>query len=150
MNLSNAFKFARGNALTETVLSAGDYPASGSYIDVSGYPWVNVIIALGTIHASDLPSFTIKCSDATNGTADILDATYAAHTCAANDDGELVTFAIETAKLPVDHHFLTCAVAGVTNGSYADILFLLGPGLSQPVTQTTAVLPTASKYELAG
>jgi hypothetical protein len=150
MNLSNAFKFARGNALTETVLSAADYPASGSYIDVSGYPWVNVIIELGTIHGSDLPSFTLKCSDATNGTADSIDATYAAHTIAADDDGELVTFALETAKLPADHHFLTCTVAAVTNGSYANILFLLGPALSQPVTQTTAVLPTASAHEYAG
>jgi len=149
MNFYNGFKLVAGQTSPEDVLTAADYPASGSFIDVSGYEWVNAVVHLGYIHGSDLPSFTLKCSDATNGTADTLDATYAAHTCAADDDDEFIVFSIETAKLPTDHHFLTCTVAAVTNGSYADIVFYLGPARHNPVTQAST-LPSASAHELAG
>ncbi len=149
MNFANTYKLVAGQTSPEDVLLAADYPASGSYIDVTGYPWVNVIVHLGAIHGSDLPVFTLKCSDATNGTADDIDATYAAHTCAADDDDEFVTLAVEVAKLPTDHHFVTCTVSAVTNGSYGDIVFFLGPALTQPVTQSSS-LPSASQHELAG
>ena len=69
MNLTNAFKFIPGQISPEDALSAGDYPASNSYIDVTGYQWANVVIHLGAIHSSDLPSFEIKEAEATNGTA---------------------------------------------------------------------------------
>jgi hypothetical protein len=143
------YMIAKGNALAETALSAADYPASGSYIDVSGYERAHVLIHLGTIDAADLPTFEIKCAEATNGTADSIDTTTLLHTCAADDDGEFISFTVEVMKLPLDHHFLTCTVAAVTNGSYGDIVFLL-EGLDVPVTQTTAVLPTASKHVYAG
>lgn len=150
MNLTNAFKFVPGQTSPEDALVAGDYPASNSYVDVTGYQWVNVVIHLGAINASDLPSFEIKEAEATNGTADSIDTTYCKHTCAADDDDEMITFAIETAKLSEDHHFLTCTVAGVTNGSHADIMYILGPARHQPVTQDTDVLPAASQHEFAG
>ena len=150
MNLTNGFKFVAGQTSPEDALAAANYPASGSYIDVTGYQWVNVLIHLGAIDGSDLPSFEIKEAEATNGTADSIDTTYCKHTCAADDDDEMITFAIETAKLSEDHHFLTCTVAAVTNGSYADIVYVLGPARHQPVTQTTALLPTASIHEYAG
>jgi hypothetical protein len=97
MNLSNAFKFARGNALTETVLSAGDYPASGSYIDVSGYPWVTDYRVRQSMPVF-LPSFTTNARR-DQCTADIMDATYAAHTCAANEM-RIVTFASRRPSCP--------------------------------------------------
>jgi hypothetical protein len=150
MKIPNAFLFVAGQTSPEDALSAADYPASGSYIDVTGYQWVNIPIHLGAINASDVPVFEVKCSDATNGTADSIDTTYCQHTCAHDDDDEMITFAIEVAKLPADHHFLTVTVSGVTNGTYGDILFLLGPARHQPVTQTTALLPTASIHEFAG
>jgi len=149
MNLTNAFKFVPGQTSPEDALSAANYPLSGSYIDVTGYQWVNVLVHLGAIDASDVPTFEIKCSDATNGTTDSIDTTYCKATCAADDDDELITFAIEVAKLPADHHFLTCAVAAVTNGTYGDIMFILGPGRHQPVTQGDE-LPDASMFEYAG
>ncbi len=147
--LSNEYLVALGQAKPETALATAYYPASGSFINVAAYPEVEVLIHLGTINASDTPIFTLYCSDATNGTPDAIDGTYAAHTSANDDDGELVTFHVETGKLPADHHFITCGVASAASTSYADILYLL-KAESVPVTQTTAVLPTASQHEYDG
>jgi hypothetical protein len=138
-----------GSNEIETALTAGNYPASGSYIDVSAYERVHVLIHLGTIDASDVPVFEIKQADSTTGTLDVIDATYCKHTCAADDDGEFVAFTLEVDKLATDHHFISVVVSGVTNGSYADIIFL-GEGLSLPVTQVTATLPAASQHEFVG
>jgi len=146
---AHTYKIAKGQALVETLLAAGNYPASASYIDVSGCERFHVLIHLGTIHANDVPIFEIKQAEAVNGTLDVISATYAKHTCAADDDGEFVLFTIEVDKLATDHHFVSCVVSGVTNGSYADIFFLL-PETTLPVTQTTAVCPTASQYEYVG
>ena len=68
-----------------------------------------------------------------------------------NDDGQFVTWTIETATLPADHHFVALALSGtLTNGSYADVLFLL-EGRHRPVTQdTTNQLPTAHQYSWVG
>jgi hypothetical protein len=138
-----------GSNEIETALTAGNYPASGSYIDVSPYERFHVLIHLGTIDASDVPVFEIKQADAVDGTLDVIDATYAKHTCAADDDGEFICFTIEVDKLATDHHFVSAVVSGVTNGSYADILFF-GEALSLPVTQATGVLPAASQHEFVG
>ena len=146
---ADRFKVALGQSLPETVLAAGNYPASGSYIDVSAVERFHVLVHLGTIHASDVPIFEVKEADAVDGTLDVIDATYAKHTCEADDDGEWIAFTIETDKLAADHHFVSCVVSGVTNGSYAEIFYLL-PEQSLPVTQTTAVLPTASQHAFVG
>jgi len=149
-DLAKKFKFVAGQTSPEDALAAGNYPASGSYVDVSGFAEVNIIVHLGAIDASDVPVFEVKETDAVDGTLDVIDATYAKHTCEADDDDEMITFHIETAKLSEDHHFLAVVVSGVTNGSYGDILYILGPAGSQPVTQTTALLPTASQHSFAG
>jgi hypothetical protein len=146
---ADKYKIVEGQDQPETQLSAGNYPASGSYVDVSEVERFHVVIHLGTIHASDTPVFEVKEADANDGTLDVISATYAKHTCAANDDGEWIVFTIETDKLSADHHFVSTVVSGVTNGSYADIFYLL-PGLSQPVTQTAGVLPSASQYQYVG
>ena len=146
---ANKYKIVKGSALVETALSAANYPLSGSYPDVSGCERFHVLIDLGTIHASDIPIFEIKQTDSATGTLDTLDATYAKHTCAADDDGEMVMMTIEVDKLATDHHFVSCVVSGVTNGSYGTIYFLL-PLMSLPVTQTTAVCPAASQHAFVG
>ena len=147
---SKDYLVVKGNTLAETALGNNNYPASGSYIDVSGYEWVNVIIHLGTIHASDTPKFDVYQTDSTTGTLDVIDATYCSHTCAADDDGEVISFYIETANLADDHHFISTTCTLATNGSFADIVYYLGGARHQPVTQTTAVLPTASQHIFAG
>lgn len=146
---AHAFKIVKGQDLVETALAATDYPASGSYIDVSKTERFHVLAHFGTIHASDVPVIEIKQTTAADGTLTTISTTYAKHTAAADDDGEFVTFTIETKKLTEDNFYVSAVVSGVTNGSYADIVFLL-PEHDLPVTQTSAVLPAASQHEFVG
>jgi len=149
-SLSERMWILRGPTNCETALSGiTSLPASAAFIDVSGYEFAHIIAHLGTIHASDSPVLTPKCSDSASGTLDVIDSTLA-HTPAVDDDGEFVSWSIEVRKLPLDHHFIALAFSGtLTNGSYADVVFLLERG-AQPVTQATAQLPTASQYHWLG
>jgi hypothetical protein len=82
-------------------------------------------------------------AEAINGTLDTIDSTLALTPAPDTDDGYCFAWTIEVQKLPTDHHFLSVVVSGtVSNGSYADILFLL-EGTEVPVTQTSTVLPAA-------
>jgi hypothetical protein len=148
--LAHTMKLVDGSATCGAALDAStDLPASGSYIDVSGTARTHVFCKFGVIDSSDAPALTVKCSDSASGTLDVID-TGLAHTAAANDDQEWVYWCIETSMLPTDHHFLAVDVTGgVSNGSYGEVFFLLEM-LDLPVTQTTAVLPSASQYVLAG
>ena len=143
-------KFVAGQTSPEDALAAGNYPASGSYVNVEGFEWVDVVVHLGAINAGDTPGLTMKQSDSASGTLDTIDTVNAVHEVAADDDDEIVTFHIETAKLAANHHFLSLVVADVANASYGDIMFFLGGARRQPVTQTTALLPAASIHRVAG
>lgn len=145
------YLFAVGNANCETALSGvAALPASGSYINVRGYTAVHIIVHLGTLHTSDSPVFTPKCADANNGTLDVIDSSLAKTVGVDTDDGQCLYWYIETATLPVDHHFITLATSGtLTNGSYADVIYLL-EAQSVPVTQTSTVLPTDNDFVWAG
>jgi len=90
-NIANDMKIVAGQTSPEDALSAGNYPASGSYIDVSGYEWVNVILHMGAIHASDTPKFILKQTDSASGTLDTISTADCVHTCAADDDDEFVS-----------------------------------------------------------
>jgi hypothetical protein len=148
--LHHSCKFFPLTTTSNDALAAGtDLPASGSYVDVADFVWVEIIVWFDDIHGSDAPAMTPKCSDAANGTLDVISATLA-HTAAADDDNEFVVWHIEVASLPTDHHFLALDVtAGVTNGTNAGAFMLAYSG-TQPVTQTTAVLPSTSVYQFAG
>lgn len=147
--IAKDFLIQRGNTNCETALAAvSALPASGSFIDVRGYARVHIVAHLGSIHASDTPTFEPKCSDAANGTLDRIDASLE-HAAANDDDGEFIVWSIETRKLPKDHHFLALAVSGtVANGSYVDVNFFL-EGHSLPQAQS-AQLPAGSIYAWVG
>jgi len=130
---------AAGQTSPEDALSAGNYPASGSYINVGGYTHVVCLIHLGAIHANDDPKFELKQADSTTGTLDTINATYAAKTLGGDDDDEFVVLEVDLSVLSADHHFLSCVVSGVTNGSYGDIVFLLFGSKEKPVTQKATV-----------
>lgn len=149
-NIGELCQIVLANAKCETALQAANYPASGSYIDVSGFEDVNVVIHLGTIHSSDTPTFELKCSDAADGTLDVIDATYCAHEIANDDDGEFVQFHIKTSALAEDHHFLSCVVSDVANGSYGDIVFYLCGARSLPVTQSSTAGAAVATHDYAG
>lgn len=145
------YKVVLGQSKPETALANNtDYPASGSYVDVSGYEWVNVVIHLGTL--ANTPAFTMKQTDATNGaTLDTISTSLCVKTVAATDDGQVINFYIQTANLATDHHFLTCRVTGAgATADYADILYFLGGARHQPVTQTSTVMPSDNTFTFAG
>ena len=151
--LTNEFKVLRGNTLAETALTGvSALPASGSFIDVKGYEWVHVIIHYGTLHTSDSPSFQLKEAESASGTLDVLDATNLALTPDVDaDDGQLGYIYLDTEHLSDDHNWVSLAVSGtLTNGSYVDVTYLLGPALHQPVVQTTAQMPTDNIVGLSG
>jgi hypothetical protein len=150
MNFYNDVKIVKGRASgpEDAVTNNLECPASGSYVDVSGYEWVNIVVELGAL--ADAVVITPKCSDAEDGTADDIDATNFAHTCSATaDDDQLVVFTLETAKLPEDHHFVTVKFTGISGTDYATVLYYLGGARHPPVTQSDS-LPSAHAYEYAG
>ncbi len=145
------FKVVNGNTATGThqlhdvLVNDEYYPASGSYVDVTGAERVHVLIELGEL--ADTVTFELYESDAANGTEDQIDDTYYKHTCAANDDGEYVVITIETARLSTDHHYLTTKVGGVSGSNYAGITYLLE---MPSVPPTSTALPTASQHYYSG
>lgn len=128
---------------------AVNLPASGSYIDVSSYERVHIWMRNGVVHGSDEPTLEPKVADSVSGTLDRIDSSLI-HTVDPGDDQEYITWTIEVRKLAEDHHFMALDVGGtVSNGSFADG-FMVCEGESKPVTQTTAVLPSASQYNYVG
>lgn len=146
-SFSERFKVVRGSGKPETAMNGvAAYPASGAFVDVTGYEFVHVIAHLGTVHASDTPVLTVKCAEAINGTLDVISSTLEHTVNVTNDDGKDLIWSIEVRKLPVDHHFLALATAGtLSNGSYIDVTFLLENG-SQPVTQPTTTGSAAYQW----
>ena len=147
-NFAKDYKVVRGNAAANTALANGNYPASGSYIDVSGYEYVNVHVQLGTI--ADALTFEVKQTDATNGTLDTISTTLAKKTIATTDDGQNLNFYIQTANLADDHHFISTVVGAVSGNNYAAINYFLGGARHMPVTQATTVMPTDNTFSFAG
>ena len=148
---SENIKVMPGQASPEDALSAGALPASGSYVDVSGYEAVDVVIHCGAINDLDAPSFEIKCADAVDGTLDTLDETNCKKTMLGTDDDQIVLMHVETATLPEDHHFLAVVVGGtVANGSYADIVFFLHGARHLPVSQDSTLCPSDNQLIRAG
>lgn len=146
-NFSENVFLAAGQTSPEDALAAGNYPASGSYVDVSNYQGVNIVVHMGAIHASDTPTVEIKQTDAVDGTLDTLDATNCKKVFAAADDDQVGVFYIDTDTLADDHHFLSAVVSLVTNGSYGDIVYFCCGPKKAPVTQTTALLPSDNQFE---
>ena len=147
--LANNFRIINGQTSPEDALSAGNYPASGSYIDVSDCERVHCLVHLGAINSGDTPNFHLKASDAVDGTVDTVSSSALSIEVAHDDDDEFVSWTVEVRKLPLDHHFVTMVVADVANAAYGDIVFFL-EDRSLPVTQSTSLLPTVSQLEYVG
>jgi len=147
---SKDVKLMAGQTSPEDALATAEYPASASFIDVTGFEWVNVVVHLGAINASDTPTFKLQQSDSVSGTMDTIDAVYCRKVAAHTDDDQALMFYLETSQLDTDHHFITMDVSGVANATYGDILFFLGGARDKPVTQATALVPTDNQFIKAG
>ena len=141
--LANNWKIADGNSAIQTALSNASYPASGSFVDVSGVERFHIVVKMGAL--ADAITFTIQTAETVSGSLTTLDTSNLTHVTTATDDGEYVVWTIETAYFPADAKFVTVTVSGVSGNNYAAITYYL-PEQSLPVTQTTAVLPTASQH----
>jgi len=144
------YKFVLGQELVETALNNNTaYPTTASYIDVTGYEWVEVIIHLGTL--ADAVVFTLKQTDGVSGsTLDTIDTANCKKTVATADAGQIISMHLQTEQLAADHHFVTCYVSSVSGSDYADIIYLLGGARHLPVTQATAVCPSDNQLIKAG
>lgn len=146
-SFANRFKCVPMKPLVETAIhSVAAYPASGSFIDVSGYEFVHIVAHAGTIDPSDTPVWTPCCSDAVGGTQDTILAALVHTPNVTTGDGGVTVWSIEVRKLPLDHHFLLLKQTGtLTNGSYVDAMLYLEGGNS-PITQVTSVTVTSYDY----
>ena len=148
---ANKYKVVSGQISHEDILvDATNYPASGSYIDVSGCERFHVLVHFGAIDAGTTATIEIRQADSITGTMDVIDATYCKQTVANDADDTLYLFTVETDKLALNHHFVCLQVEGtIANNNYAEILFLL-PLTSEPITQDTTLCPAANQLAYVG
>lgn len=121
-----------------TALVDGDFPASGSFIDVSDFEKFAFVVRAGTLD-SEL-TLKVQQADAIDGTPK--DVTGATDVVAATDDNDLFIVEVETNHLDInnDYHFVTLDVAGAAGSNdYLDILFVGILKGSLPVTQPATV-----------
>jgi hypothetical protein len=119
-----------------TAIADGEFPASGSYIDVADFERFVFVIRAGTLDSA--MTCIVQQATAVNGTAK--DVSGATVTVGATDDNELWVIEVETRKLDISnaYRYVTLDVTGAAGSNdYLDIVFLgINPG-SAPVTQPT-------------
>lgn len=117
-----------------TAIEVGEFPASGSYIDVSGFERFVFLILAGTLDTALVCQ--VQQATAVNGTAK--DITGATVTVGASDDNKWHSIEVQTAKLDAnnDYRYVTLDITGAAGSNdYLCIVFLgFYPG-EQPVTQ---------------
>lgn len=123
-----------------TAIVDGDFPASGSYIDVSDYERFAFLVVAGGSNTA----LTVKVQQATAADGTPKDITGATQTIGATDDGEAFLIEVETRRLDINnsYRYVTLDVAGQSGGDDTLAIVFLGinPGAA-PVTQTnTAVI----------
>lgn len=119
-----------------TAIVDGNFPASGSYIEVGEFQEFAYLVKYGTLD-SELTAQVRQDTSATE-TASIKDITSAVITIAAGDDGKWATIDVETARLDGNNlfHFVTLAVSGAGGANdFLDIAFLGWGARTRPVTQ---------------
>jgi len=117
-----------------TAVEVQEYPASGSYIDVSGYERFVILILAGTLDTA--LTCQVQQATAVNGTAK--DISGAVATVGATDDNKWHSIEVQTNQLDLnnDYRYITLDVTGAAGSNdYACFVFLgLNPS-EQPVTQ---------------
>lgn len=120
-----------------TAITDGDFPASGSYIDVSKFTHIAFLIMAGTLDSA----LTCKIQEVTavDGTPADVDATYCTVTVAADADNKLHVLELEVAK--ITGPYVTLDVAGAAGSNdYLSIIFVGWNANELPVTQPSSVV----------
>jgi hypothetical protein len=130
----------------ETVLAAGAYPASGSYIDVSPYERFGFLVFIGTSGSA----CTATMQQATSGSGTLKDITGGSATIAAADDNKDLIFECQQNELDINngYRYVCLTLAGNCTGTYAAIVFYGIMPTRVPVTQGAAA--SASPVRVLG
>jgi hypothetical protein len=132
----------------DAVANNAYFPASGSFVDVTGYARFAYILSAGAIDNADTFLFTVYQDKSATATASIAVITGALHSFAGTDDDTQAVIEVETAKLTLDSTFryVTIRATGVTGSDYCAITFLGLQPRSAPVSQESSM----SLVEIAG
>jgi hypothetical protein len=118
----------------EDAIVDGQFPASGSFIDVSKFHRFAFLVMVGALDSA----LTCKVQQAAAINGVLKDVTSATVAIAANGDDKWYLIEVETNHLDSNngYKYVTLDIAGAAGGNdYAAILFLgLNPGMA-PVTQ---------------
>jgi len=128
--------------------AAATYPAT-TYVDVSNYKYVDVMINMGALTGTITWSL-LENTASTGGTLDVIDATYAKATVATGNANKCAMFHLDTEHLASGHHYIAIKQTGGGAADYGDVLFFLHGAKSVPVSNPTATFPTALIKTLAG
>lgn len=122
-----------------TAIVDGNFPASTAYVDVTEFTHFVFLVRVGTLNSA--LTLQVKQDTSATETASIKSVTGATLVIAADDDNEIKSIEVESAKLDLANGFryVTLAVSGAGGGDdYLDVLFLGRLPRRMPVTQSAA------------
>jgi hypothetical protein len=134
----------------EDALVEQNYPASGSYIDVTEFTHFGFLIQVGALDSALTPQ--IYQDTSATETASIKVITGAAESIAATDDDETFFIECESARLDIANSFryVTLNMAGAAGANdYGAVTFVGWNAREQPVTQPTT-FPAANYTKVVG
>jgi len=114
-----------------TAITDGDFPSSGSFIDVSDYTHFAFLVHAGTLDSE----LTLQVQEHDSATGTATDVSGATATVEATDDNKGFLIEVEVAKLSADHHYVTLDVSGAAGSNdYLDVWFLGWNTRHAPIT----------------
>lgn len=121
----------------------GEFPASGSYIDVSDFERFAFVISAG-FGLDSVLTCQVQQAATISGTAK--DITGAVWVMGATDDGKWAVIDVETRKLDLNngYNYVTMDITGASGNDYCHVLFLGFNGGSKPVTQSVTYFDTSA------
>lgn len=105
-----------------TAIADGDFPASASYIDVSGYTHFAFMVNAGTLDSE----LTLQVQEHDSATGTATSVTSATATVGATDDDYLYLIEVEVSRLSLNHHFVTLDVSGQAGSNEYLAIFFIG------------------------
>ena len=117
-----------------TAITDGKFPASASFIDVSGYAWFAFGIRAGTLDSA----LTCQVEQATANDGTPKDVTGAVDIVGATDDNDYLWIEVQSAQLDLDggYRYVTLDITGAAGGNdYLDVIFYGLHAKEMPITR---------------
>lgn len=124
-----------------TAIVDGEFPASGSYIDVGDFEHCAFIIVAGDLDSA----LTCQVQQAATSTGTAKDLTGAQWVIGTNDDGKVGVIEFKPAALDINngYNYVTLDITGASGNDYAAVTFL-GFAKGKPVTQSSTYFDTSA------